>query len=57
MLLLAVSASYSVAQEIAFTWDDLPAHGTLPPGQTRGQIARQILSAMKQANMPPAFGL
>jgi len=55
-LLSAVSASYLAAQEIAFTWDDLPAHSALPPGQTREQIAQQILSAMKGANLPPAFG-
>jgi peptidoglycan-N-acetylglucosamine deacetylase len=44
------------ALEIAFTWDDLPAHSTLPRGETREDIAKQIILAMKQAGMPPAFG-
>ena len=52
----AVSVSSSAAQQIAFTWDDLPAHSSLPPGQTRQEIATNILSAMKEANLPPAFG-
>ena len=43
-------------QQIAFTWDDLPAHSMLPRGRTREQIAADIISAMKSANMPPAFG-
>ena len=45
-----------MAQQIAFTWDDLPAHSALPAGQTRVEIARAIISAMKDAHMPPAFG-
>lgn len=52
---IAVPSS-SFAQQIAFTWDDLPAHSSLPPGQTRQQIAAAIISAMKNANMPPVFG-
>lgn len=42
--------------EIAFTWDDLPAHSALPPGETREDIAKRIISAMQEAGMPPAFG-
>jgi peptidoglycan/xylan/chitin deacetylase (PgdA/CDA1 family) len=45
-----------MAQQIAFTWDDLPAHSALPPGQTRVEIARAIISAMKDAKMPPVYG-
>lgn len=50
------AAAVAHAQQIAFTWDDLPAHSSLPPGQTRVQIARQIIAAMKAAGMPPAYG-
>lgn len=44
------------AQEIAFTWDDLPAHGPLPKNTTRVEIADQIIAASKAAGMPPAYG-
>jgi peptidoglycan-N-acetylglucosamine deacetylase len=44
------------AQQIAFTWDDLPSHSALPPGETRVEIGRKIVSAMKEAHMPPAYG-
>jgi len=44
------------AQQIAFTWDDVPAHGALPAGETRVDIARELISAMKKAHMPPVYG-
>jgi peptidoglycan-N-acetylglucosamine deacetylase len=50
------SRNSGAALEIAFTWDDLPAHSALPPGETRENIAKQIIFAMKKAGMPPAFG-
>lgn len=54
-ILLAITASAS-AQQIAFTWDDLPAHGTLPANTTRVQIVEDILKGMKDAGLPPAYG-
>lgn len=56
LLAATILAPQLVAQEIAFTWDDLPAHSALPPGETREDIAGRIISAMKQAGLPPAFG-
>jgi peptidoglycan/xylan/chitin deacetylase (PgdA/CDA1 family) len=50
------SGFQSCAQRIAFTWDDLPSHSALPPGETRVGIGRKIIAAMKQAKMPPAYG-
>jgi peptidoglycan/xylan/chitin deacetylase (PgdA/CDA1 family) len=44
------------AQQIAFTWDDLPAHSALPSGETRVEIGRKIVAAMKDAHMPPVYG-
>ncbi|MGD0098483.1 MAG: polysaccharide deacetylase family protein [Terracidiphilus sp.] len=44
------------AQQIAFTWDDLPAHSVLPIGETRVDVGQKIIAAMKQAHMPPAYG-
>jgi peptidoglycan-N-acetylglucosamine deacetylase len=46
----------SPAQQIAFTWDDLPAHSALPPGETRVEIGHKLIAAMKAAHMPPVYG-
>jgi len=54
-LLCTIGAACS-AQQIAFTWDDLPAHSRLPPGETRLHIAQQIIAAMQHEHMPPAYG-
>jgi peptidoglycan/xylan/chitin deacetylase (PgdA/CDA1 family) len=40
---------------IAFTFDDMPAHSTLPPGTTRVEIADRIIAALRDAHAP-AFG-
>lgn len=42
--------------ELAVTFDDLPVHGPLPPGQTRVGIAQQIVRALKAAHVPPTYG-
>jgi peptidoglycan-N-acetylglucosamine deacetylase len=44
------------AQQVAFTFDDLPAHGPLPPGETRMEVAEKVLKALKKAHMPPVYG-
>jgi peptidoglycan/xylan/chitin deacetylase (PgdA/CDA1 family) len=44
------------AQQIAFTWDDLPAHSALAPGETRVEIGRKLIAAMKEAHLPPVYG-
>jgi peptidoglycan/xylan/chitin deacetylase (PgdA/CDA1 family) len=54
--ILAGISNSAHAQQIAFTWDDLPAHSALPPGETRVEIGRKIVSAIKEAHMPPAYG-
>jgi len=40
---------------IAFTFDDIPAHGPLPPGETRLSVIRRITGALAAARVP-AFG-
>lgn len=45
-----------VSQQVAFTFDDLPAHGDLPPGQTRLEIAESILRTLHDQHMPAAYG-
>jgi peptidoglycan/xylan/chitin deacetylase (PgdA/CDA1 family) len=51
-----VAIDSAVAQEIALTWDDLPAHSSLPQGETRVEIGRKLIAAMKEAHLPPVYG-
>ena len=44
------------APQVAFTFDDLPAHGPLPPGEFRPEPIRSILKTLKQEQMPPVYG-
>ena len=54
--LLFAFTSTARAQQIAFTWDDLPAHGPLPAGETRVEIGHKLIDAMKAEHLPPVFG-
>jgi peptidoglycan/xylan/chitin deacetylase (PgdA/CDA1 family) len=42
--------------QLAITFDDLPAHGPLPPGATRLGVATKIIHALQDANVPPTYG-
>jgi len=42
--------------ELAITFDDLPAHGPLPPGVTRMEVAQKIVRAFEGAHVPPTYG-
>ena len=42
--------------KIAITFDDLPAHGPLPPGVTRMDVITKIAAALKNAHVPPTYG-
>jgi peptidoglycan-N-acetylglucosamine deacetylase len=42
--------------QVAFTFDDLPAHGPLPPGVARPDVVKSILATLKRENMPPTYG-
>lgn len=42
--------------EVAFTFDDLPAHGPLPPGMARPAVVKSILQTLKREKMPPVYG-
>jgi peptidoglycan/xylan/chitin deacetylase (PgdA/CDA1 family) len=55
-LMVGAAFASAGAQQIAFTWDDLPSHSALPPGETRVEIGKRIIAAMKDAHLPPAFG-
>jgi peptidoglycan/xylan/chitin deacetylase (PgdA/CDA1 family) len=42
--------------EIAFTFDDLPAHGPLPAGETRVSVAERVIAALKAAGLTNVYG-
>ncbi len=44
------------ARQVAITFDDLPVHGPLPPGETRLEVAHQVIQALKAAHVPPTYG-
>ena len=61
LLALTLSATpHLIAQQpplqVAFTFDDLPAHGPLPPGEFRPEPVRTILKVLKEEKMPPVYG-
>ncbi len=50
------SQAGSPPPQVAFTFDDLPAHGPLPPGVARPAVVRSILATLKNEAMPPVYG-
>ena len=54
--LLTLPAPRTTAQEVAITFDDLPAHAPMPAGTTRVEVARKILAAFKQSGVPEVYG-
>jgi peptidoglycan-N-acetylglucosamine deacetylase len=53
---LLLCAPRSVSQQVAFTFDDLPAHGELPPGQIRLEVAKSVLRTLHDQHMPAVYG-
>jgi peptidoglycan-N-acetylglucosamine deacetylase len=51
-----VESRAAEAQQIAITFDDLPAHSSLPQGESRLEIATTIMNALREAGLPPTFG-
>lgn len=58
VLVLTAACASATAQhpQVAFTFDDLPAHGPLPPGETRPEPVKSILATLKAEHMPPVYG-
>ncbi len=48
--------SIDPSPKIAITFDDLPAHGPLPPGETRMEVISKIVAALRDAHVPPTYG-
>jgi peptidoglycan/xylan/chitin deacetylase (PgdA/CDA1 family) len=53
---LVTLPTFAAAQEVALTFDDLPAHGPLPPGMTRLDVAKSIIATLKAARAPEVYG-
>ena len=45
----------ATAPQLAITFDDLPSHGPLPPGETRLDVASKIVAALQDAHAPPIY--
>ena len=57
LLLSALLLNQSLfAQEVALTFDDMPAHGPVPEGLTRVGIITAILKDLKAAQAPKVYG-
>jgi peptidoglycan-N-acetylglucosamine deacetylase len=58
LVLSAMLAPAATAQgrQIAITFDDLPVHGPLPPGETRLDVANQVIAALRNVRVPPTYG-
>jgi peptidoglycan-N-acetylglucosamine deacetylase len=55
-LALGAGAAASGPLELAVTFDDLPAHGPLPPGETRLEVAQEVIAALHDSGAPPTWG-
>jgi peptidoglycan-N-acetylglucosamine deacetylase len=55
-VLLLLSSALARGQQMAITFDDLPAHGETPAGITRLEIVQSILATLKREQMPPTYG-
>jgi peptidoglycan/xylan/chitin deacetylase (PgdA/CDA1 family) len=56
LVLLSLCADVTSAQQMAITFDDLPAHGLLPPELSRLDVANSILATLSAQQMPPTYG-
>jgi len=55
-LLAGTACAQTPGFDVAITADDLPAHGAVPPGVTREQVAADYLAALKAHNVPEVYG-
>jgi len=55
-LCFALAALPARATEVAVTFDDLPAHASLPPGVSRVDVATRIIAALKAVHVAPVYG-
>ena len=53
---LSLLIGTAAAQQMAITFDDLPAAGEKPPNQSRLQIAQSLLATFRDEHLPPVYG-
>jgi lysophospholipase L1-like esterase len=53
---LSLFSSNDPAPKVALTFDDLPAHGPLPPGGSRREVITKIIAALSESHLPPTYG-
>jgi peptidoglycan/xylan/chitin deacetylase (PgdA/CDA1 family) len=56
LLCTSAFANCAFAQQVALTFDDLPSHGSLPPGMSRAEVAKTILTELKDAHASKVYG-
>jgi peptidoglycan/xylan/chitin deacetylase (PgdA/CDA1 family) len=56
LILSSVAPAQTAKPQVAFTFDDLPAHGPLPPEEARPEVVTSILETLKTEHMPPVYG-
>jgi peptidoglycan/xylan/chitin deacetylase (PgdA/CDA1 family) len=57
LLALAFAATARAQHpQLAITFDDLPAHGPLEPGQPRPAVVKSILATLTAEHLPPTYG-
>lgn len=49
-------AGAAAAGQMAITFDDLPAHSALPPGESRMEVAQSIIGALRDAGATEVYG-
>jgi len=55
-LLLLMLCGIGAGQKLAITFDDLPSNGSLPPGVTQAETAKDVLEILKKHHLPPVYG-
>lgn len=55
-ILLLSNSLLAAPMEVAITFDDLPVNMSLPKGQTKLDVAKQILRALKKHSIKQAYG-
>jgi peptidoglycan-N-acetylglucosamine deacetylase len=50
------STATATQAQVALTFDDLPAHGPIPAGSSRVDIATKIIAALESHQAPPIYG-
>jgi peptidoglycan-N-acetylglucosamine deacetylase len=56
VLAFSFGATFCSAQKLAITFDDLPLNGSLPPGVTRAQTTKDVLTILKKHHLPAVYG-